>query len=194
MLFFANHIADLAVIQVNNLFSGAAFAVQPREKQQCAALAVIYALKFLAAANGPVHGVGLNTQFPFQFVQKVKGILGFPIHFIDKGKNRDVPHGADLKKLPRLGFHALAAVDHHHGGVRRHQGAVGVLGKVLVAGSVQNVDTKAVPLELHHGGSNGNAALLFNFHPVGHGSPAVFLAFDRACLSDSAAVQQEFFG
>ena len=43
----------------------------------------------------------------------------------------------------------LAAVDDHHGGIRRHQRAVGVLGKVLVARRVQNVDAIALVLELH---------------------------------------------
>ena len=45
----------------------------------------------------------------------------------------------------------LARVDDHHGAVGGHQGAVGVLGEVLVAGGVQNVDAEAVILELHDG-------------------------------------------
>ena len=87
----------------------------------------------------------------------------------------------------------LAAVNDHDGGIRRHQGAVGVLGEVLVARGIQNVDAEAAVLELHHGGGDGNASLLFDFHPVGHGGPAVLLALDHAGLGNGPAVEQEFF-
>ena len=50
-----------------------------------------------------------------------------------------------------------------------HQGAVGVLGEVLVARGVQNVDAEALVLELHDRRGDGDAALLFNLHPVGGG-------------------------
>ena len=129
-----------------------------------------------------------------QLVQQVEGVLRFPVHLVDKGEDRDVPHRADLKELARLGLHALRAVDDHHGGVRRHQGAVGVLGEVLVARGVQDVDAEAAVLELHHGGGDGDAALLFNLHPVGDRGAGVFLALDHAGLGDRAAVEQEFFG
>ena len=105
-----------------------------------------------------------------------------------------MPHGADLEKLSRLGLHALGTVDDHDGGIRGHQGPVGVLGKVLVTRGIQNVDTEALVLELHHGGSHGNAPLLLDFHPVGGGGPGILLALDHAGLGDGSAVEQEFFG
>ena len=105
-----------------------------------------------------------------------------------------MPHGADLEELPGLGLHALGAVDDHDGGVRGHQGAVGVLGEVLVAGGVQNVDAEAIILELHHGRGYGDTALLFDFHPVGGGGAGILLALDHAGLGDGAAVEQKFFG
>ena len=48
-------------------------------------------------------------------------------------------------------LHALGPVNDHHGGVGGHQGAVGVLGEVLVAGGVQNVDAEALILKLLSG-------------------------------------------
>ena len=66
--------------------------------------------------------------------------------------------------------------------------------RTLMAGGVQNVDAEAVVLKLHHGGRDGNTALLFDLHPVGGGGAGIFLALDHACLSDGAAVEQEFFG
>ena len=104
-----------------------------------------------------------------------------------------MPHRADLEQLARLRLDALAAVDDHHGGIRRHQRAVGVLGKVLMARRVQNIDAEALIAELHDGRGDGDAALLFDLHPVGDGGAGVLLALDRAGLRNGPAVEQEFF-
>ena len=103
-----------------------------------------------------------------------------------------MPHGADPEELAGLGLHALGAVDDHDGAVRRHEGAVGVLGEILVAGGVQDVDAVAVVLELHDGGGNGDAALLLDLHPVGRGGLGP-LALDLTGLGDGSAVEQELF-
>ena len=102
-------------------------------------------------------------------------------------------HGADLEQLPGLGLHALGTVNHHDGGVRSHEGTVGILGEVLVTGGVQNVDAVALVLKLHDRAGDGDTTLLFNLHPVGGGGPGIFLALDHTGLGNGAAVQQEFF-
>ena len=61
------------------------------------------------------------------FLQKVEGIARFPVHLIDKGKNRNVPHCADLKQLSRLVFNTFRRINYHDRRIRRHQRAVGVL-------------------------------------------------------------------
>ena len=195
VLFLAvQQLGDLGVIQVDFQLVCPLFPGNAGEKQQLGLLPVVDALKILAGADGPVHGVGLDAQLPLHLVQKVEGVLGLPVHLVHEGKDGNVAHGADLEQLPGLRLHALGAVDDHDGGVGGHEGAVGVLGEVLVAGGVQDVDAEAVVLKLHHGGRDGNAALLFDLHPVGGGGAGVFLALDHACLSDGAAVEQEFFG
>ena len=98
-----------------------------------------------------------------------------------------------LEQLARLRLDALRAVDDHDRAVRRHERAVGILGEVLMARSVENVDAVAAVLELHDGGGHGNAALLFDLHPVG-GRCAGALALDLTGLRDGSAVEQELFG
>ena len=109
-------------------------------------------------------------------------------------ENGAVAQRADLEQLDGLGLNALGGVNDHDGGVRRHQGAVGVLTEVLVAGRVQNVDTLVLIVELQNRRGNGNTALLFNVHPVGHRMLGALLALDRTCGLDGPTVEQELFG
>ena len=101
-------------------------------------------------------------------------------------------HDADLKQLDGLGLHALGAVDHHDRGVRSHQGAICVLGEVLVSGRVQNIDAIPLVVELHGGGGDGNPPLLLNIHPVGHRVLGGLSALYRSRQVDGSAVQQKF--
>ena len=186
-------LSHLGVVQINLLLAGPVLAGDAGEEQQLPVLPVVNTLEVLAAADGPVHGVGLDAQLPFHLVQQVEGVPGLPVHLVDEGENGDVAHGADLEQLPGLGLHALGAVNHHDGGVRSHKGTVGVLGEVLVTGGVQNVDAVALVLKLHDRAGDGDTTLLFNLHPVGGGGPGIFLALDHTGLGNGAAVQQEFF-
>ena len=157
-------------------------------------LAVVNALELPAGAHGPVAGVGLDAELVFQLIEQLEGIARLAVHLVDKRKNRDMAHGADLEKLPGLRLDALGSVDDHDGGVRGHQRAVGVFGEVLVARGVENIDAVALVLELHDRGGYGDAALLFNFHPVGNGVARIFFALDGAGELNGASVQKELFG
>ena len=158
-----------------------------------AALPVVHALERLAAADGPVDGVGVDAQLVLQLLAQLEGVPGLPVHFVDEGEDGDIPQAAHLEELARLGLHALGGVDDHNGAVCRHQGAVGVLREVLVAGGVQDVDAEALVLELHHGGGDGDAPLLLDLHPVGGGGSGVLFALHHPGLGDGPAVEQEFF-
>ena len=162
--------------------------------QHAPGIAVIDALEVLAAADGPVHRVGLDAEDFFNVLHQLKRVAGLAVHLVDEGKNRDVAQRADLEQLDGLGLNALGGVNDHDGGVRRHQGAVGILTEVLVAGRVQNVDALALIVELQNRRGNGNTALLFNVHPVGHRMLGALLALDRTCGLDGPTVEQELFG
>ena len=162
--------------------------------QHAPGIAVVDAPEVLAAADGPVHRVGLDAEDFFNVLHQLKRVAGLAVHLVDEGEDRDVAQRADLEQLDGLGLNALGGVNDHDGGVRRHQGAVGVLTEVLVAGRVQNVDALALIVELQNRRGNGNTALLFNVHPVGHRMLGALLALDRTCGLDGPTVEQEFFG
>ena len=57
------------------------------ESQHLAGVAVEHALELLAAADGPVHGVGLDAQDLLNVLHQLKGVAGFAVHLVDEGKD-----------------------------------------------------------------------------------------------------------
>ena len=153
---------------------------------------VIYALKSFSGTDGPVHGTGGDSQLLFDLVQQVEGIVGIPVHLVDKGKNRDFAHHADLEQLSGLRLHALGGIDYHDRGVRRHQRPVGILGEILMSRRIQNIDAVSVIFKLENGGGDGNSSLLLDLHPVAHRVAGRSFSLYAARQVDRAAVKQEF--
>ena len=106
----------------------------------------------------------------------------------------NVAQAADLEQLARARLDALGGVDHHHRRVDRGQRAVGVLGEVLVARRVEQVEDAVGVFEGHHRGDDRDAALALDAHPVGAGLAAVGLGAHFAGELDRAAEQQELLG
>ena len=158
-----------------------------------ARVAVVHALKIAVDANGPVYRAGADTQYVFQFLHQLKRVAPGAVQLVDEGEDGNRAHAAHLKQLDGLLLHALGVVDEHHGAVRGHEGAVGVLGKVLMARSIQYVDAEAVEIELHRGRGNRDAALFFNLHPVRSSVARGLARLDRTGLPDGSAVEQQFF-
>jgi hypothetical protein len=132
------------------------------EGDHVARLAVEHAAEVAAAADGPVHGVGADAQDVFDLFHEVEGVAGFVVELVDEREDGDVAQGAHLEQLDGLGLDALGAVDDHDRGVGRHERAVGVFRKVLVAGGVKDVDAFALVGELQHRRGDRNAALGFS--------------------------------
>ena len=164
------------------------------KRQHALGIAVVHAPKILAAADGPVHRVGLDAEDPLNVFHQLKGVARLAVHLVDKGKDGDVAQRADLEQLDGLRLNALGGVDDHDRAVGGHQGAVGVLAEVLVSGGVQNVDALALIIELQNRRCNGNSALLFNVHPVRNGVLGALLALDGTGGLNRPAVQQQLFG
>ena len=88
----------------------------------------------------------------------------------------------------------LTRVDHHHRRIDRGQRAIGVFGEVLVARRVEQVDHAVAVGKLHHRAGHRDAALLFQFHPVGGGVAAGLARPHFARHLDGAAEPQQLFG
>ena len=117
-------------------------------------LSVVNSFKALSRTNRPVYRTGGNPQLLFNFIKQLKGVVCIPVHLIDKGKNRNFTHNTNLEQLTGLSLHTLGRINHHHGGIRRHQRTVGVLRKVLVPRRVQNIDAEPAIFKLQHGRSD----------------------------------------
>ena len=140
------------------------------DQPHAAALDVDGADEIAAAADRPVHRRGVERQRLLDLVEQVERIAALAVHLVDEGDDRDVAQPADLEQLAGARLDALGGVDHHDGGVDRGQRAVGVLGEVLVARRVEQVEDAAVVFEGHHRGDDRDAALALDRHPVGAGS------------------------
>ena len=155
-------------------------------------LPVIDSLEILSASDRPVDRAGADPQHVLDVIHQFKGISGLPVHLVDERKDGDPPQDTDLKQLDGLGLHALGSVDNHDGAVRRHQGPVSVLGKVLVARRVQDIDTIVVIFKLHNRRGDGDSSLLLDLHPVRHRVFGGLPPFYRACQVDGSAVEEKF--
>ena len=88
---------------------------------------------------------------------------------------------------------ALGGVDDHDGAVDRRKRSIGVVGKVLVAGRVEEVEDMVAIFEGHHRGDDRDAALTLDLHPVRAGLDLVLLGLHLARKLDRAAEEQELF-
>ena len=116
------------------------------------------------------------------------------IEFVHEGEDGDVAQRAHLEELPGLGLDALRAVDDHDGSVGGHERAIGVLGEVLVAGGVEDVDAVAVVRELQHRRGHADAALLLDVHPVRDRMARTRLALDGARRLYATGIEQQLLG
>ena len=93
----ADEVRDLRVIEVDFHLVRPVLAGDAGEEDQLARAAVVHALELPAGAHGPVAGVGLDAELVFQLIEQLEGIARLAVHLVDKRKNRDMAHGADLE-------------------------------------------------------------------------------------------------
>jgi len=172
----------------------AAFLFAGSEVQESVVEQVIDAAEGLAHAHRPSNRRAFDRQYALDFLQQVEGLAYFPIKLVDEGNDRRVAHTAHVEQLDRLCLDALGRVDHHDCGIDRGQHAVGVFGKVLVAGCIEQVDGMPVILELHDRTGDRDAALLFHFHPVRGRVAGALAPLHGARQLNRSAEKQQLFG
>ena len=143
---------------------------------------------------GQVTGAQSIAEHRLDLLEQRERLAHFAVHLVDERDDRRVAQAAHLEQLDRLRLDALRRVDHHHRGVDRGQHAIGVLGEVLVARRVEQVDRVAGVVELHHRARDRDAALLLDLHPVGRRVARALARLDGAGHLDRAAEQQQLLG
>ena len=94
------------------------------------------------------------------------------VHLVDEADAGHVVFIGLAPNLLGLRLNALLAVEHGNGTVEHAQAALHLDGEVDVAGGVNDVDLVVIPEAGGGSGGDGDAPLLFLFHPV-HGGGAV---------------------
>ena len=106
---------------------------------------VVDAAQLAAHADRPGHRGRCGSAARSRSRPELDRRAAVAVELVDEGHDRRVAQAAHLHELDGALLHALGAVDDHERGVHRGQGAVGVLGEVLVAGGVEQIDD-AVPV------------------------------------------------
>ncbi len=125
-------------------------AVLPRrEEVERLPVEVVDPLEVLSHADRPREGGALDLELVLDVGEDLHRVHPVPVQLVDEGHDGGVPHPADLHELLGLGLDSLAAVDDHQRAVHGGEDPVGILGEVLVAGGVQEVDLECPVVELH---------------------------------------------
>ena len=164
------------------------------EERQVAFVEVVNPLEVGTVGNGEREGAHADMQLLFDLVEQVERLLGRAVELVDEDDHGGRAHAADLHQLARLRLDALRAVDDDDHRIDSRQRTIGILGEVLVAGGVEDVDLGPLVLEAHDRRGDRNAALALDLHEVGGGSFLDLVAFDGARNVDRAAEEQQFFG
>ena len=105
-------------------------------------LQVVDAGEAAAHAERPGERRRVERQPLLDLLEQLEGMAAVAVELVDEGDDGDVAQAADLEQLQRARLDAAGRVDHHDGGIDRGQRAVGVLGEVLVAGRVEQVEDR----------------------------------------------------
>ena len=147
-----------------------------------------------AVPTGHVAGVGRSPICFSISSSSSSGSRPGPVVLVEEREHRQPAVAAHLEQLERLGLDALRRVEHHHHGVDAGEHAVGVLGEVLVAGGVEQVDDVLAVRELQHRRADRDAALALELHPVRGRRPPPLAGLHGAGALHRSGVQQELLG
>ena len=192
----AEELDQRGIIEIRALRQRHARAVVGAALEHVDALApaVVHAGEHAVAIDGPRHRIAADAEVGLDVADELERILAGAIALVDEGEDRHAAALAHREQLARAILDAAAVVEEHHGAVGRHQRAIGVLGEVLVARRVEQIDAEADVVELEHARGDRDAALALQLHPVGRRVSLGAAGFDGAGEVNRAAVEEELFG
>ncbi|MNQ30529.1 hypothetical protein D3C85_438740 [compost metagenome] len=155
---------------------------------------VVDPLEGLAAADGPGDGGAHDLQLALHLVHDFHGIAHFAVHLVHEGEDGGIAQPGDFHQLAGPIFDALGGIDDHQAAIHGCERTIGIFGEVLVTRGVEQVDQTVRIGELHHGGGDGDTALLLHLHPVGFGVLTRATALDGTGALNGLSEQQDFFG
>ena len=164
------------------------------EEMDSLGLAIEDAAEAGAGAEGPIDREGADAEDAFELIDQGEGIARGAVDLVHEGEDGDAAAAADLEEFAGLGLDAFAGVDDHDHGIDGGEDAIGVLGEILVAGGIEEIDAVAGVIELEDRRADGDAAFAFEFHPIGGGGALVLAGLDGAGELEGAAVEEELLG
>ena len=166
----------------------------PREAMKRAGRAVDDAAKVARDADRPRRRDRMQAEHLLDVVDHVERVEARPVVLVDERDQRDVARPRDLEQAQRLRLDALRGVEQHDRAVGGREHAQRVLGEVLVARGVEQVEDRVGVLEAQHGRGHRDAAAALDVHPVRGRGAARAAALDRAGDVDRVAVEQQLLG
>ena len=124
-------------------------------------------------ADGEMNRDGVFREALVDRVERLIEVATDLVDFVDEADARDAVFSSLAPDGFGLRFDAHFTIEDDDGAVEDAEGAFDLRGEVDVAWGVDDVDFMAFPVSSDSGGSNGDAAFLFLFHPVGGGATSV---------------------
>ena len=155
---------------------------------------VVDAHERVVAEDRPRDRAAGDAEVGLDVADQLERVFAHAITLVDEREDRRAPAFADLEQLTRPLFHPSAVVEQHDRAVGGDERAVRVLGEILVARRIEQVDLVAVVLELHDARRDRDTALLLELHPVARRVPLRPACLDGAGEVNGPAVEKELFG
>ena len=189
------HISQARVIQsLDNLTLLHLATMRGAEQVGSLCAQINYPFQPFSHAYGPGHRSALDFQYFFHLIQDLDWIPPFPVKLVNKSQDRRVPQTAYFHQLDSTRLDTLGHVDNHQGRIHSGQCSVGIFGKILVPGRIQQVHNAVIVGKLHHGRGYGDTPLLFQLHPVGSRMTSRLAALYCTGQLNGTTEQQQLFG
>ncbi|OPZ10631.1 MAG: hypothetical protein BWZ06_01866 [Bacteroidetes bacterium ADurb.BinA261] len=114
------------------------------------AIHIIHATKALTHVNRPTQRSHRYLQFLFQFVENIEGVLSLAIHLVYKNHHRRMSHPTNFHQFSGLSLHSFGRVHYNNHAIDSRKRSISIFGKILMTGSVEDIDFVTFVFETHN--------------------------------------------